>query len=254
MRRRARAVITVVQNAAPPERDASTFASLYRSEERRANELQELLDKTEDTYSELMRRMAARASELRRSLKFADTHVPRWEGIIAEHKVEIERLEQNEDFLERAVHALLGCCDGSDVPCEVRDAEALYEHVRHGMPHRTFKAVAAEVERLRELWPLNGLGGDTDVQQLIANQRAWTQTAGERATAATALADELLAMFATGEKGHPGKPYVRTGWIDEATITRLRERRAALESSVESPNHQANQHWPAPAVEGNPDR
>lgn len=73
-------------------RDAATFASLYRTEQSRANELEALLGKTEDTYSELLRGMAARASELRRSLKFADAHVPQWERIISEHQQEIERL------------------------------------------------------------------------------------------------------------------------------------------------------------------
>lgn len=70
---------------------------------------------------------------------------------------------------------------------------------------------------------------------------------------ATALVDDMLAWFAMGEKGHPGRPCARTGWVDETAIARLRERRAALESHAESPNRQANPHEPVPVAEGNPD-
>lgn len=77
-----------------PESDAATFASLYRSEQSRANELETRLAETEDVYSELLRGMAARASDFRRALAFADAHVPQWERIIDEHKAEVSRLRE----------------------------------------------------------------------------------------------------------------------------------------------------------------
>lgn len=83
-----------------------------------------------DALSGLLRGMARRVGEMRQSLRFADAHVPQWERIIGEHKAEIERLEQNEEFLERAVHIQIGCCDGSDVPCDMVVTENLYRRVR----------------------------------------------------------------------------------------------------------------------------
>lgn len=67
-------------------------------------------------------------------------------------------------------------------------------------------------------------------QEQAERRRAHTALRAQLAEA-TSLADDLLAMFATGEKGHPGRPCVRTGWIDEDAIARLRERRAALEAT-----------------------
>lgn len=59
-----------------------------------------------------------------------------------EAQIEIKRLEENEEFLERAVHLALGCCDASDVPCEERDAESLYAHVRSGTTPTTQRALS----------------------------------------------------------------------------------------------------------------
>jgi hypothetical protein len=41
----------------------------------------------------------------------------------------------------------------------------------------------AEHDRLRSLWPKNGLDEDTDVKQLIANHRAWTKRANDEVSA-----------------------------------------------------------------------
>lgn len=119
-----------------------------------------LADRT--VLSGLLRDMARKVSGFRQSLKFADAHVPRWDQIISEHKTEIKRLEENEDFLERAVHLVLGCCDASDVPCELLDAEVLYEHVRRGTTPVTREALSkmlrdsarktSTLRRSREKW------------------------------------------------------------------------------------------------------
>lgn len=113
--------------------------------------------------------------------------------------------------------------------------------------HEAAKVLLADRDRLSSL--LRGMArragelrqslkfADAHVPQwerIIAEHKAEI----ERLTAATALADDLLAMFATGEKGHPGRPCVRSRWIDEAAIERLRERRAALDATPST--HEGN--------------
>lgn len=66
-----------------------------------------------------------------------------------EVQIEIDRLEQNEAFLERAIHLLLGCCDASEVPCEEPDAGVLYEHVRNGTSPQSLRAVIEQANLLR---------------------------------------------------------------------------------------------------------
>lgn len=116
---------------------------------------------------------------------------------------------------------------------------------------RLHKDTAAARQKLMGL-----VGGDWTVEPSLADlahfaARFWSddrrelaahESLREQLAAATSLADDLLAMFATAEKGHPSRPCVRTGWIDEDAIARLRERRAALEQQ------------PAPAAEASADR
>lgn len=71
-------------------------------------------------------------------------------GPQAEAQIEIQRLEENEEFLERAVHLLLGCCDASDVPCEEPDADVLYDHLRQDRTPCTMRVVSAELDLYRE--------------------------------------------------------------------------------------------------------
>lgn len=42
------------------------------------------------------------------------------------------------------------------------------------------------------------------------------------------LVTELFQHFATGEKGHPGRPCIRTHWINESTVTRWATQLQAL--------------------------
>lgn len=56
--------------------------------------------------------------------------------------------------------------------------------------------VRAERDYLRSLWPTNGLGEDTNVRQLIANHRAWTQQAQAESARRGAAIERVRALCA----------------------------------------------------------
>lgn len=157
-------------------------------------------------------------------------------GAEREAQIEIKRLEENEEFLERAVHLVLGCCDASDVPCEEPDAGVLYEHVRHGTAPQSMRAVAADVERITaELQAQNRLyrnvGAERDEKQFeIERLRRWvdrfraglqesraqverTRRAERRSIASvlTGMLEELEAAYALefGEGPAPSREKLR---------------------------------------------
>lgn len=99
----------------------------------------------------------------------------------------------------------------------------------------------AEIARLRELWPLNGFGAETNVRQLVENHRAWTQAAHDRAARAD-LAWELLRGMARKVTKLRRQARVMAGSSERFFRAGLRNRQKleALQAEVEELRGQRN--------------
>lgn len=165
-------------------------------------------------------------------------------GPESEAQIEIKRLEENEEFLERAVHLMLGCCDASDVPCEERDAEVLYEHVRNGTVPTTQRALsgllrsmarrASSLRRQADRWHSRA---EREFRDRIADtakamaesgqQRAEVSRLREQLATAVVLPEDWetrvrqlthrwVARIAKAQKRNPNTIAERNGWVYNA--------------------------------------
>jgi hypothetical protein len=132
----------VISRAAAAEAAWSEVAPELERLTAEAERLQSLYDLAECQYAEQTGELKTDRDRYKAAHESTQRGLIRMEVQRDEACAEIKRLEENEEFLERAVHLALGCCDASDVPCEERDAEVLYGHVRNGTTPITQQALS----------------------------------------------------------------------------------------------------------------